>query len=150
MCLVLNQEIDYGGEVIMMFPHKVTVFNILNTEDGDVITKAVIDTALFVKREGTSRNKLGLADADAVVVTIPRARVIESGYLNPFEFDQLTEETAQGKFTFKKGDYIAFGDVDLGGLDVDEFKNRYGNLYDITGVSDFNYGRLAHFRITAK
>lgn len=135
----------------MMFPHKVSVFNIKNTDDEEIITKTLLIGVLFVKNENTSRGNLGLSEDDTVGIYIPK-KVDSNGskYINPFEYELLPKEDLSKFYTFNKGDYVAFGDISIVGVSVNDFKNRYGNLYEITKVSDYNYGGLKHFEIGAR
>ena len=136
----------------MMFPHKITVFNIFTNKDGeDVVTPVVIKGVFFLKDENTERNKLGLVDADIVSVCVPSsAKTDGAKYSDPYIYDKLDEEFLKDFYTFKKGDFIAFGEVSLEGRSFNEFKNEFGNIYEITGVSDYNYGGLKHFGLKAK
>lgn len=135
----------------MMFPHKMTVFNrIQDEENGERVQRTVLKNVLFMTQNGTGRNSYGLNDADTVTVYIPRSVNADgSKFIDPFEFEKLGDSEASGYYTFKKGDYIAFGDVVLTGT-PDEFKNETGNLYEVTAFKNYNYGRLQHIKVVAQ
>lgn len=135
----------------MKFPHKFTVFNVTEQDGEESIQRTVVSGVLFVRDLSTGRNKLGLTDDDVVNVYIPRSAKADNGkqYVPAWEFDRLGDGVSSA-YTLRKGDHVGYGDISLGDMSVNEFKNRYGNLYEIASVSDYNYGRLQHIRVIAK
>ena len=89
----------------MMFPHKVSIFNIKNTDDDEIITKTLLKGVLFVKNENTSRGNLGLSEDDTVGIYIPK-KVDSNGskYVDPFEYELLPKEDLSKFYTFNKGE----------------------------------------------
>lgn len=134
----------------MLFPHTITVFNRSQQDDEEIITRTVVRGVLMINDENTARNKLGLVDADTVQIYVPFKAFSTSDYVDPFKYAELNKKQLNRYYTFSKGDYVAFGDVSLGSLTPNEFKNKYGNLYEITGVSDYKYGRLKHKYVSAR
>lgn len=133
----------------MLFPHKVTIFNSLSEEDEEY-NRAVLQPALFILDENTGRNKLGLTNADTVTVYIPSSAVDLLGkqYVEPAAYNQMTDKS--GVYTFRKGDLVALGDIDLGSKTINEFKNTEENLYEITGRTDYRFGGLPNIVLSAK
>lgn len=134
----------------MKFPHTVSIFNKYTTDEGDIITKTLLNGVLFIKDENTNRLRLGLVAADSVSVYIPKNIKTEKHYIDYFAYVKLSEDELDEYYTFNNGDFVSFGDVDFGDLSINDFKNEYGNLYEITGVSDYDYGSLKHFVIVAR
>lgn len=134
-----------------MFPHVFTIFNLVD-EDSNEYEKSTIRKSLFVNREATNRNKTGLVNADAisVYISLPVKEYSGKKQVTPQEFDSLSQEDKKSKFCYRKGDFISFGDITLDNLSVNEYKNKYGNIYEITGVSEFNYGGLPVVVLSAK
>lgn len=132
-----------------MFPHTVTIFNECLKEDG-AFFKSVLYGVLFVKDENTSRNKLGLTNSDTITCYIPKSVKCSKEYREPYMYDELYGDYAKNYYTLKKGDYISFGDVGEDYLDINELKNKTGNVYEIQGISDFNFGKLQSIVISAK
>ena len=133
----------------MLFPHKVTIFNSLSEEDEEY-NRAVLQPALFILDENTGRNKLGLTNADTVTVYIPSSAVDLLGkqYVEPAVYNQMPDKS--GVYTFRKGDLVALGDIDLGSKTINEFKNTKENLYEITGRTDYRFGGLPNIVLSAK
>lgn len=133
----------------MLFPHKVTIFNSLSEEDEEY-NRAVLQPALFILDENTGRNKLGLTNADTVTVYIPSSAVDLLGkqYVEPAVYNQMVDKS--GVYTFRKGDLVALGDIDLGSKTINEFKNTEENLYEITGRTDYRFGGLPNIVLSAK
>lgn len=134
----------------MLYAHTITVFNRLSEDDDASYAKSVVTPVLFVLDENTARNKLGLVNADTVTVYIPQSCTEASGkaLVDSFTYDQLADKS--GYFTFKKGDYVSLGGVSLDGLSINEFKNTYGNIYEITGLADYRFGGLPNLVLSAK
>lgn len=133
----------------MLFPHKVTIFNSLSEEDEEY-NRAVLQPVLFILDENTGRNKLGLTNADTVTVYIPSSAVDLLGkqYVEPAVYNQMIDKS--GVYTFRKGDLVALGDIDLGSKTINEFKNTEENLYEITGRTDYRFGGLPNIVLSAK
>lgn len=133
----------------MLFPHKVTIFNSLSEEDEEY-NRSVLQPALFILDENTGRNKLGLTNADTVTVYIPSSAVDLLGkqYVEPAVYNQMVDKS--GVYTFRKGDLVALGDIDLGSKTINEFKNTEENLYEITGRTDYRFGGLPNVVLAAK
>lgn len=133
-----------------LFPDTITVFNMFSTETKKLWLPTVVKCASFELDENTIRNRVGLANADTVNCYVNKPARSDNVYVSPYDYALMELEVAKKHFTFRKGDMIAKGVVDIGEMSINEFKNRYGNLYVITGVSDFDFGRVSHYLICAK
>ena len=136
----------------MDFPHTLTVFNQVGDEDEPTYIKSTIQYVLFVKDENTARNKLGIANADTITVYVP-ANVNEVNgkwYLESADYTKLSDTDKEGKYTFRKGDFISLGDTSLDELSINEYKNLNENIYEITGLSDYRFGGLPNLVLSAR
>lgn len=140
--------LDFVGD--FMFIHDVSIFNKYFEDNKPIFKKAVLNGVLFVKDENTIRNKLGLDNSDSVKVYIPKFVKSNKKYINSFEFDSLSIEMLDEYYTIAKGDFISFGDIGQDNLYINELKNYTGNIYEITGIEDYNFGSLQSIVVSAK
>lgn len=134
----------------MLFVHTMTIFNLISEDDEPVYQKSTVSKVLWVKDENTARNKLGVVDADAITVYIPKSATEEHERLlvSGAEFERALDKS--NLYAYRKGDFVCFGDVSLGGLSINELKNLTDNVFEITGLSDFSFGGLPNFVLSAK
>lgn len=133
-----------------MFPHKVSIFNKVKDGNKSLYNKSLLDGVLFVKDAGAGRNKLDLNNEDTVSTYIPNTvNSFGKEYIVDKEYE--TNPAIRGSsYTFAKGDFIGFGDISLDDLSITEYKNKHGNLFEVTSISDFRFGGLPSLVITAK
>lgn len=135
---------------MIKFPHKVSIFNRQQSDEDEVYVKALVKGVLMIIDETSTLNKTGLVAQNPVQLYIPRKAVSLSKYVKEFDYNQIAPDEIDKYYTLRKGDFIAFGDVELNGVSANEFRNQNGNLYEITGVTDYNYGRLEHIVVVAR
>lgn len=134
----------------MLFVHTITIFNLISEDDEPIYQKSTIGKVLFVKDENTARNKLGVVDADSITVYIPKSAQEASGkaLVDAADFERALDKSRL--YTYRKGDFVCFGDVSLDGLSINELKNLTDNVFEITGLSDFRFGGLPNLVLSAK
>ena len=132
----------------MIFNHMVTVINKYQDDDyNELYTKAYIDGVLFIKDEVSSIKNTGNVSNDKVTIYIPRTAKMSKKLVSEQEY--LSDK--ENCFTLSKGSYIVYGHIDLGAMDINEYKNNIGSLYEITGVSDYSVGsKLDNITVVAK
>lgn len=132
----------------MIFNHKITVINKYQDVDyNELYTKAYIDGVLFIKDEVSSIKNTGSVSNDKVTIYIPSTAKMSKKLVSEQEY--LSDK--ENCFTLSKGSYIGYGYVDLGDMDINEYKNNIGSLYEITGVSNYNVGsKLDNITVVAK
>lgn len=134
----------------MLFPHTVSIFNRGTNNSSDYYRKTVIENCLWVKDENTARNRYGLTNADSITVYVRAEVPFTKTLVEGIQYPNLPEDEQANCFAFRKGDFIAFGDVGEDGLDINQFKNKTGEIYQITGLATFNFGGIPSYTIAAK
>jgi hypothetical protein len=122
----------------------------LNDEEN--YTRAVISNVLFERNDGMTRSTTSKNNNDTVTVYIGRQSKEITGkeFTSDNEFTKLNDEGKKSTYTYRKGDYIAEGNIELGDVTFNEFKQGNQLLYEITSVGDFRFGGLANIKIGAK
>lgn len=148
-----------------MFPHTITIFNQSSktvqpepgsTAPAEVIEpyfrRTVINGVLFVRDESTSRNRYGLQNADKVTVYIPKKTVdkINKTLVDGVVYEGENETQQAASYSFKKGDYLYFGEYPSDCENINAIKNQSGSIYQITGVDEYLFGSLPIYVIGAK
>ena len=132
-----------------MYPHIISIFNQYDDENGDThFNKVVISDVLFIRGDNTGRNKLDLTNADIITVYVNMNAVRDVEYIDGALYQSAGDKDRL--FAFNKGDYIAFGDVGESDMNINEFKNNTGNIYEVTGVTDYRVGSLKSLIVSAK
>ena len=134
-----------------MFPHTITIFNKYEDNNRVKYSKAVLTGVQFVLDEVSSRKNTGDSSDDKVTCYIPSSVKSDKSFIDSFAFENDESIDRDTSYTLSKGDLIGFGDVSLDGLSINEYKNSRGSLYEITGITDYNFGSsLDHKVIVAK
>lgn len=136
-----------GGEVVLKLPHSISVFNRYDENGEEILVRKELHGVLFESIDAASRGRLGLSPADTATVYIPR-RVYSDEYVDEYTWLHGDAEFKAAHLTFRKGDYVAKGIVSLEGVDINDYKNDNGNLYEITEVTHRDYGGLQHIFLT--
>lgn len=163
----------------MPFPHKITVFNKYTDEDdNELFQRSILDGVLFVVDDTSIEDKTELTGQSNVKIYIPRSvkayedvekvNVIPGGieeeqevfrnttervrkkFISSNEFSRLDENERVNYFTLARGDKVSDGIVDLKDLTTSQFKNEFGNMYEVVAVSDYNFGSLANWYVIAR
>lgn len=125
----------------MGYPHTITIFNKYVSDDDSIsYFKTKISGVLFVLDEVSSVKSTGDIGNDRVTIYIPSTSVCSKKYVDSFDFRNNPSINKNLSYTVGKGDFIGFGDLSLDGLSINEYKNSRGNLFEITGISDYNIG----------
>lgn len=130
-----------------MFPHTITIFNKYEDDNRVKYSKAILTGVQFVLDEVSSRKNTGDSADDKVTCYIPSSVKSNKTFVDSFAFENDESVDKSITYTLSKGDLIGFGDVSLDGLSVNEYKNSRGSLYEITGITNYNFGSLLDHKI---
>lgn len=134
-----------------IFPHTITIFNKYEDDNRVKYSKAVLTGVQFVLDGVNSRKNTGNSADDKVTCYIPSSVKSDKTFIDSFAFKNNESIDKNISYTLSNGDLIGFGDVSLDGLSINEYKNSMGNLYEITGITDYNFGSsLDHKIVVAK
>ena len=141
--------VDGYSEVIHMnLTGIATVINIID-EDTEQIQCTKVQKVHIEKTNQVVLNGVQVADSDNFILyygenksKASRQRVSAS---------EFTANPTSDIFAFRKGDYIADGDINISSFaELNEAKQKLGNIYEITSVSEYLFGRLANIQVNAK
>jgi len=146
-----------------MFPHTVTVYNVVSEEDDEFhVTQHSFITVLrgvMVDASKAANARLtGPDSADAVNMYIPFDVEAVDGitgeaktYAEPFEFDRAEAKTGLWTMSLdgegQADSFFIRGEVVEPDMSVQALKWRYSELYNITKVDKKDYGRLKHWEV---
>lgn len=123
-----------------LFPHTVTIFNKYERDNKVYYSGVVLSGVQFVIDEVNARKTTGSSKDDKVTCYIPKNVVANKSYVDSFTFKNDETIDIDTKYTISKEDLIGFGVIDLDGLSINEYRNSRGNLYEITAISDYQFG----------
>lgn len=147
-----------------MFPHTVTVYNIVKEVDPDTI-KTVTNVYITVLKgvflsasKGANVRTSGLEGADAVILYIPFSVEAVDGltgepkeYVEPVAFWRMDDKT--GAWTLRTGldDCFVKGNVivpDKADKTIQFLESAYDDVYNITKIDMKDYGgSMAHWEV---
>lgn len=134
-----------------LFPHTVTIFNKYEVDNKVEYERCVITGVQFVLDAVNARKLTGDSRDDKVACYIPKTAKVDKTYIEPFTYKYSENIDRCSSYTIAKEDLIALGDVSLDDLSVNEYRNKFGGLYEITAVTSYDFGStLDHHLITAK
>ena len=123
-----------------MFQHTVTIFNKYERDNKVFYSSVVLSGVLFVIDEVNARKNTGSSKDDKVTCYIPKNVVADKSYIDSFAFKNDETINVDTTYTIAKEDLIGFGVIDLDGLSINEYRNSRGSLYEITAISDYQFG----------
>lgn len=134
-----------------LFPHTVTILNKYE-QDGKVLySKATIVGVQFILDEVSQIRNTGSSKDCKVTCYIPNTAKCDKVFVDSFTFKNSEDIDRNTSYTISNGDFIGYGDISLDDLSINEYKNNVGNLYEISGISDFQFGsKLDNKVIVAK
>lgn len=123
-----------------LFPHTVTIFNKYERDNKVYYSRVVLTGVQFVIDEVNARKTTGSYKDDKVTCYIPRDVKADKSYIDSFAFKNDESVDVDTTYTIAKEDLIGFGVVDLDGSTINEYRNSRGSLYEITAISDYQFG----------
>lgn len=123
-----------------LFPHTVTIFNKYERDNKVYYSRVVLTGVQFVIDEVNARKTTGSSKDDKVTCYIPRDAKSDKSYIDSFAFKNDEFVDVDTTYTIAKEDLIGFGVVGLDGLTINEYRNSRGSLYEITAISDYQFG----------
>ena len=123
-----------------MFPHTITIFNKYEDNNRVKYSKAVLTGVQFVLDEVSSRKNTGDSSDDKVTCYIPSSVKSDKSFIDSFVFENDESVDKDTTYTLSKGDLIGLGVIDLDGLTINDYRNSRGSLYEITAISDYQFG----------
>lgn len=134
-----------------LFPHTVTIFNKYEVDNKVEYERCVITGVQFVLDAVNASKLTGASRDDKVACYVPKTAKVDKVYVEPFTYKYSETIDRGSSYTIAKEDLIALGDVSLDDLSVNEYRNKFGGLYEVTAVTSYDFGStLDHHLITAK
>lgn len=126
----------------------VTVINIID-EDNEVIQCTKVQKVHIEKTNQLVLSGVQVADSDNFIVYYGERKSKSSRMRVPANI--FTANPTADTFAFRKGDYIAEGDVNIVSFEqLNEGKQKLGNIYEIVSVSEYLFGSLANIQVTCR
>lgn len=123
-----------------LFPHTITIFNKYERDNRVKYSRVVLSGVQFVLDEVNARKTTGSSRDDKVTCYIPRDVKANKSYIDSFTFKNDETVNVDTTYTIAKEDLIGFGVIDLNGLTINDYRNDRGSLYEITAISDYQFG----------
>ena len=123
-----------------LFPHTVTIFNKYERDNRVYYSRAILSGVQFILDEVNARKTTGSSKDDKVTCYIPRDVKANKSYVDSFTFKNDETVNVDTTYTIAKEDLIGFGVINLDGLSINEYRNSRGSLYEITAISDYQFG----------
>lgn len=130
-----------------MFNDDVSLFNVRRCSDGsELVTKTLLHGVLFFKDENASLETTGLVGNDECKIYIPKSVITNKSYIDCLSYNRLSNSELNMYYTFARDDYVAKGDITPDDLaNLDSYKNTYGNMFLIQGITDYDFGKKLWF-----
>lgn len=128
-----------------MFPHLITILNKVEDDDGVIYYPFIINNALFVSAESTTRGVIGLENRDKFKCTIPWKNNSQM-YKDPAQYEAMSEK--YGVWTLRKDDIIVKGQVNFP-ISKKNLQLQFPAecIMIISTIEDLRFGGLQHFQI---
>lgn len=123
-----------------LFQHTVTIFNKYERDNKVYYSRVILSGVQFVLDEINARKTTGSSKDDKVTCYIPRDVKANKSYVDSFTFKNDETVNVNTTYTISKEDLIGFGVIDLNGLTINDYRNNRGSLYEITAISDYQFG----------
>lgn len=135
-----------------MFNQTITIHNFMRHENESEDTRytTVLKGVYFLKDESMNLVSPGTVKSDIVTVIIPK-KLFQSSkkFIEPYKYDKLSKEDLDKYFTLRNGDFVSLGDVTGEIESFDDYRNDVGNVYEISAVTDNDFGGMANFEVYA-
>lgn len=129
-----------------MFPHTITVCNLVKDNDDTLYYTTVIEDTLFEYKSNAVVTNEGVSLANTILVVIPFDFISEKSFISGKKYS-LLDASERGKyFTLREGDFIIKGSVEETTLSLSEITNNYEDFTKISSVDTFDYG-LEHWNV---
>lgn len=118
----------------------ITIYNRYYDEDGvDKYQRTVIKGVNWQGKRNATINEKGLLLADSTLIFIDKL----SNYVSPKRFDKLNDIERANYFTFRAGDKIVKGEVDIEITRIADLEKEFDDVIDIKSVAESPY----HFEV---
>ena len=130
-----------------MMNDTVTVFNRYTEDNTEKWKRTVLRGVYWNDVEGAVLRKTGAASAASAVIIVPRA--VNPGFVGPKSWAALEDKTRF--WTLQAGDTVVRGEVrkEIARSAARELSDL-DDVLTIVTVDDKNFGRLAHWEVSAK
>lgn len=133
-----------------IFNKTITVHNVVSEDENTRYQSTVLSGVYYIKDESVTLSSPGSVNSDVLDVIIPKKDSLSNRtYIEKYKFDLLPENEKENHYTLCSGDFLSLGDFFEDDLSLDEYRSKTGNVYEISAVSDMDYGSLRHFEVYA-
>lgn len=130
-----------------MFPHKVTVLNRVEDDDGVSYIATVLSGVLYVTSRSSSRSTTGSDNKDDVKCTIPFNVSVDKEFIGKLEYDKLPINEKSKYWTLAKEDVIVKDVVGEDKISLKTLNSKYENKMVISFVDTLDFGSLKHWHV---
>lgn len=131
----------------MKLTDTVTVINIVD-EDLEQIQCTKVSQVHIEKVNQQVLNGVQISDNDSLVVYFSTKKSKATRLM--VSANEFTAHPEADTYSFRKGDYIAVGDVNITSFtELNEGKQKLGNIYEISSVAEYLFGHLSNIQVTA-
>ena len=118
-----------------MFPHTITIFNVINNNDSVSYNRKLVDNVFYTKQKIISKESNGDKFTTAYNV------IFSSKALNDFldNEDYINLEDKSKNFTLKENDIIVYGNCEQIN-DLIDLQRSYKDYFLIRSIGDNRYG----------
>jgi hypothetical protein len=144
----------------MMFPHTVTLYNVVLETDMTTLTQetinyiTVLDGVLLTATKAKNVTATGLTGADDVTLYIPFDVKATDGitgepkeFIGDMEFFNASDKNGLWTLSTGKNTFFVKGKVIEPDKTVEYINMRYDDVYNVTTVDRMDYGTLKHFEV---
>ena len=129
-----------------MFPHTITVCNLVKDDDDTLYYTTVIEGTLFEYKSNAVVTNEGVSLANTILVVIPFDFISEKSFISGKKYS-LLDASERGKyFTLREEDFIIKGSVEETTLSLSDITSNYEDFTKIASVDTFDYG-LEHWNV---
>lgn len=144
-----------------MFPHVVTLYNVITEEDPSTFEETTVNHITILRGvlldavKAKNVNESGLVGADSVTLYIPRDVEAVDGvtgepkeYIGPVEFWRLDDKTGYWTLSIGQNTFFAKGEAVHSDWTSQKIDATYDDVYDVTKVDfkDFG-GEMSHWEV---
>lgn len=130
-----------------MFPHTITVMNMIEDDDGKVYVPCVIKGVLYVKSNSVSKTLYGTDNTNKIMCTIPFSSNQSKPFIDALDYGKLSDRDKRLYFTLRKDDIIIKGEVSDTELSSKTAHSTYNDSFTVGSVDTFDFGSLKHWQV---
>lgn len=130
-----------------MFPHKVTVLNKVQSNDGVLYLPTVLSGVLYVTSRSSARSTTGSDNKDDIKCTIPFSVKVDKPFISRLDFDKLSDEEKAKYWTLTKEDIIVKDIISNSQLSLKTINSNYSEKMVVSFVDTLDFGGLRHWQV---